>query len=170
MSDRKKVYNLWHNICIRCGNPKYPTYIDCSVCDEWKDFNTFYEWYLDSFYQIRDEKMCVDKDLLCKGNKLYSPKYCCIIPEFINMIITNRKRFRGDLPLGVTFKDGKYMAKCKMYGRDNYIGTYNTAKEAFANYKMVKEKYIQDVADEYKNSLPEKVYRALKNYKVNIND
>lgn len=167
---RKKVYIIWRNIIDRCNNANYPTYINCAVDEEWTDFNAFYQWYKENFYQVADEKMCVDKDILVKGNSVYSPHTCCIIPETINMILTNRKRFRGDLPVGVTHKDGKYMAKCKIDNKDRYIGYYDSADEAFLAYKKVKEEYIREVANRYKDVIPQKVYNALLAYQVDAND
>ena len=119
---------------------------------------------------VNDEKMCVDKDILVKGNKLYSPKTCCIVPETINMLFTNRKRYRGELPVGVTFKNGKYMAKFKRNGRDFYLGYYDSANDAFANYKYAKESYIRTVAKKYQAWIPQKVFDALMNYKIEITD
>ena len=135
----KRIYDIWHNIVFRCNNEKYPTYLQCSVCDEWKTFENFKQWYTDHYYKIGREKMCVDKDILYKHNTIYSPRTCCIVPETINMLFTNRQRFRGSLPVGVTLKNGKYIAKCKIDSKDRYIGSFNTSIEAFEAYKSVKE-------------------------------
>lgn len=116
--------------------------------------------------------MCVDKDILYKNNTIYSPEKCCIVPETINMLFTNRKRFRGDLPIGVCHvnKSGKYMAKYKQNGKDVYIGTYKSAELAFESYKMKKEEQIKSVALKYKDLIPNNVYNALINYNIDIND
>lgn len=164
------IYDVWRNIIYRCGNPKYPSYIDCSVCEEWNDFSNFCQWYNDNYYEIHDEKMCVDKDILFKGNTIYRPDRCCIVPETINMILTNRRYHRGELPIGVTQKNGAYMAKCKMYKKDKYIGYFDSPIEAFYAYKAAKESYIKEVADLYKPLIPTKIYDALINYRIDIND
>lgn len=54
--------------------------------------------------------------------------------------------------------------------RKIYLGTYKTTMEAFMAYKKEREKYIQEVADEYKDYLDQKVYQAMYNYKIDIND
>ena len=51
-----------------------------------------------------------------------------------------------------------------------YLGLYDTPEKAFEVYKQFKEKYIKRVADHYKDQIPEKLYQALYNYKVDIND
>lgn len=114
--------------------------------------------------------MCVDKDILYKHNTIYSPQTCCIVPETLNMLFTNRQRYRGDLPVGVTHKDGRYMAKCKIKSKDKYIGFFNSPIEAFNAYKNTKEKYIKEIAETFKSKIPEKIYNALMNYSIEIND
>ena len=47
------------------------------------------------------KKMCLDKDILIKGNKIYSQDTCIFVPKAINSLFTNRKRFRGEYPIGV---------------------------------------------------------------------
>lgn len=49
-------------------------------------------------------------------------------------------------------------------------GSYETPEEAFDVYKTAKEKYIKDLADSYKAKIPEKLYRAMYNYKIEIED
>ena len=53
-----------------------------------------------------------------------------------------------------------------------YLGRFSLdqVEEAFLTYKRFKENYIKQVADEYKNLIPDKVYQALYNYKVEITD
>lgn len=53
-----------------------------------------------------------------------------------------------------------------------YLGRFplDQVEEAFLTYKRFKENYIKQVADEYKNLIPDKVYQALYNYKVEITD
>lgn len=69
------------------------------------------------------------------------------------------------LPNGIyKRKSGKYSAKYN----SQELGKFNLLEEAYAVYAKEKEKKIKQVADEYKDIIPEKVYRALYNYKVDI--
>ena len=47
---------------------------------------------------------------------------------------------------------------------------FNTPQEAFQAYKKFKENYIKQVADEYKEYIPQKLYEAMYNYEVEIGD
>ena len=154
-----------------------PTYNDCSVCDEWLNFQNFAKWHNENYYEVANESMHLDKDILKKGNKIYSPETCIFVPSNINKLIINRRRDRGELLLGVTFRKdrNRYYAQCSDYiisghkgGR--YIGIYKSEEEAFYAYKDFKEKLIKKVAEKYKSFVPEKLYNALLEYEININD
>ena len=74
-----KLNSLWHNMYDRCYSKRYhdrsPQYIGCSMCDDWLDDQaTFKEWARENYYTIDDEQIDLDKDILVKGNKIYSPK------------------------------------------------------------------------------------------------
>ena len=50
------------------------------------------------------------------------------------------------------------------------LGYYDTPQKAFEVYKKFKEKYIKEVADYYKDKIPEKLYDGMYSYKVEIDD
>ena len=50
------------------------------------------------------------------------------------------------------------------------LGYFETPKEAFQAYKVAKENYIKQVADEYKDKIPYRLYEAMYNYEVEITD
>ena len=57
------------------------------------------------------------------------------------------------------------------YGKNQItIGTFNTPEEAFYAYKQFKENYIKEVADEYKDRIPQMLYEAMYRYEVEITD
>lgn len=173
-----KIYNEWLHMLKRCYSEKvqnkYPTYKGCSVCKEWHNFQNFAEWYEENYYEIEGQRMEIDKDILCKGNKMYSPSNCIFVPKRINSLLINCKNARGNLPIGVTYHNNKFYARCCILdgnkGKRVSLGYYNTPEEAFQVYKNFKEKYIKEIADEYKNLIPNKLYKALYNYKIEIND
>ena len=39
--------------------------------------------------------MCLDKDIFCKGNKLYSRCTCIFVPQRINLLFTKSDKSRG---------------------------------------------------------------------------
>ncbi|MGB4660176.1 MAG: hypothetical protein WBI07_13425 [Mobilitalea sp.] len=168
----KQIYKGWYDMHYRCYSEKlherYPTYIGCSVCDEWHDFNNFLEWYKENYYEIEGQKMDLDKDILVKGNKVYSPDTCIFVPHEINTIFVNGKKNRGEYPLGVSWDNSRNSfraeARCKKLGR------FKTAEQAFAAYKKEKEKQIKELAKKYKPYIPEKLYDAMVHWKIEITD
>ena len=51
-----------------------------------------------------------------------------------------------------------------------YLGIYDTQEKAFEVYKYYKEKNIKMVADYFREQIPDKLYDALYNYEVEIDD
>ena len=114
--------------------------------------------------------MCLDKDILIKGNKVYSPETCVFVPTAINNLFVKKQRSRGDYPIGVRKLKQRYSAYLGIKGKTKTIGVYDTVEDAFFSYKSAKEVYIRQVADEYKNIIPTKLYTAMINYEVDISD
>lgn len=167
-------YSAWTSMLERCYSEKYhdkkPTYKGCVVCKEWLTFSSFKEWF-DSQENGFKEGYVLDKDIIVKGNKLYSPQTCCIIPPELNSLITNRKNHRGKFPVGVhRVKSGRYQAR--LGAKRLNIGVFNTPEEAFNAYKNAKERYIREIAEKYfkEGKITKKVYLALIEYKVEITD
>lgn len=174
---KTKCYNIWKDMIRRCyGNEKYydkyPSYKDKIICQSWYNFQNFAEWFEENYYEIEGETMCLDKDILYKGNKIYSPKTCIFVPQRINTLFIKRELYRGDLPLGVDFdnRNCKFRATYRVNKVKKHLGYYNTKEEAFQVYKKVKEKDIKQIAEEYKDKIPTKLYNAMITYKVEIDD
>ena len=170
-------YVRWYNMLKRCYDPyyinKHLTYINVVVCDEWLNFQNFAEWLKKNYYEIPGEEMNLDKDILIKGNKIYSSNTCCLVPQSINKLFIKCNKSRGKYPVGVTYN--KFHNKFQSQGRDcegkhYHLGYYSTPEEAFYTYKNFKENIIKNISDKYKEYLPYNVYKALISYKVEIND
>ncbi|NDO52277.1 hypothetical protein FMM75_23935 [Lachnospiraceae bacterium MD335] len=167
-------YLKWHDMLVRCYNEKFherqPQYMGCTVCEEWLNYSNFKVWY--DQHKIHGMALDLDKDILFKGNKVYSPETCCFVPHAINTLFLNCKKNRGDLPLGVHFDNdkGKYRAEMSFMGRQIKLGTFDTAEDAFARYKEYKEDFIQDMAEQYRDEIPNKVYEAMMSWKIEIVD
>ena len=170
------AYMCWCHMLRRAYDDKYytkhPTYIGCSVCEEWHNFQNFAKWYEDNYYEIENEVMCLDKDILCKGNKIYSPDTCVFVPQRINTLFVKRDNNRGDCPIGVYYDkpSGKYRAYCNVNGKRKHLGCFFSLLEAFKAYKQFKEETIKQIADEYKDLIPQRLYDAMCNWTVEIDD
>ena len=175
-----KSYSVWQSMLSRCYSEKckkkYPTYKDCSVCKEWLNYSNFKEWFDNNYYEIDGEQMCLDKDILMKGNKAYSPNTCVFVPQNINKLFTKSNKIRGKLPIGVTFRKdiNKYKAQCSTFynckKQKKSLGYFSNEIDAFNAYKQFKETEIKRMADYYKDKIPNKLYEAMYNYKVEITD
>lgn len=55
-------------------------------------------------------------------------------------------------------------------GKSIKLGTFDSAEDAFVRYKEYKEDFIKDMAEQYKDEIPDKVYQAMMNWKIEIND
>lgn len=181
-----KVYNVWCNMLTRCYNEKlwekgkHLTYKNVFVCDEWHNFQNFAKWWIEQlklYKDIKEEEFDLDKDILIKHNKLYSPQNCIPSPKRINTLFVKNDINRGKYPIGVTkSKYNTYMARCDAVPNEKYnknqifLGYFNTSEEAFYAYKTFKEQYIKEVADEYKGRIPQKLYEAMYKYEVEITD
>ena len=171
---RIKSYTVWADMIRRCYDKKYharqATYIECTVSEGWKYYPNFQKWH-DANYQ---EGYHLDKDLLYKGNTVYSENNCVYLPRQINNLLTNSKAKRGEYPVGVSFNSslGKYHSSLKKNGRTCNLGHYNTPEEAFEAYKLAKESYIKELAEEYyqKDLITKAAYEALLRYEISIND
>lgn len=176
-----KEYKAWSAMLNRCFGKNYelPTYVGVICCEEWLLFENFYEWlHSQSNFDkwLNGDRWALDKDILVKGNKIYSPKTCCLVPMNINGLFTNRRNYRGGLPVGVGInkKTNKYVAVCNnpFTNKGEHLGTYDTIEGAFKAYKMRKESYIKQVAQiEYdKGNITKQCYDAMMKYEVEITD
>lgn len=170
-------YYTWRDMLRRCYSQSFqnkePSYKDCMVCNDWLFYSNFKKWFDNPLNGYKDG-YCLDKDILIKGNKIYSPETCCFVPREVNSLLTNRKNHRGKYPIGVTeaTRTNNYESAFYKNGKRVHIGTFKTTKEAFFAYKQAKEAYIKEVAQKYyeQGKITERVYQALLRYEIDIND
>lgn len=172
---RSDVYNSWYSMLRRCycktSLEKDIQYKGINVVDEWLDFQNFVDWYYVNFNPDFMQGWQLDKDILVKGNKIYSPETCCFVPQEINKLFTKRQNKRGDYPIGVSKRGtNTYRAQISKMGHRFKLGNYTTPEEAFQVYKTAKEDYIKEVAEKWRDYITDEVYQAMYNYKVEITD
>ena len=76
------------------------------------------------------------------------------------------------MPIGVSYseRDKKYRAEMSFMGRQIKFGTFDTVESAFARYKEYKEDFIKDMAEQYREQIPDKVYDAMMGWKSEVDD
>ena len=175
-----KEYSLWMNMLRRCYSDKYqkkyPTYEGCEVSDNFKSYEYFYEW-CHSQIGFGDDgngnPFHLDKDLLVKGNKVYSESTCVFIPREINQVLVKTTASRGEHLIGVCWKKANkaFVATVrKNKGKQKHLGYFNTELEAFNAYKIAKESFIKEQANKWKDKIDPRAYNALMKYTVEITD
>lgn len=97
------IYKRWNSMIRRCYSEKYqekfPTYIGCTVCEEWYNFQNFADWFVlnapENVFNCH-----LDKDIAIDGNKKYSPLTCSFISKSINVIHGREALFSLKSPKG----------------------------------------------------------------------
>jgi hypothetical protein len=176
-----KEYETWRSMLRRCFDDDrkllQPTYNDITCCNEWLLYENFYEWlHSQSNFNkwLNSKKWAIDKDIIVKGNKTYSPETCCLVPKNVNNLFIKCQNTRGKYPIGVGKQYKNFTAKCQnqFTGKTEPLGTYKTIEEAFQAYKRYKEALIKQVAkEEYdKGNITKQCYEAMMKYEVEITD
>lgn len=172
-------YIKWRSMFERCYSLKYhkveESYKNCEVSKKWYNFQNFAKWYNENLWN-KDIKLCLDKDILSKNNKIYVPKHCVLVPQDINNLFTKSNKTRGKLPIGINVNPRNpnlYVSQISIKNSKKFLGHFSNVQDAFDAYKHAKESYIKQVANEYKSkypNFPERLYQALINYEVEITD
>ena len=168
-------YDLWQHMLKRCFSEEYkqkhPTYQGVTCSKEWLLMTKFVN-DVSKMKGYGFEGWQLDKDILQKGNKLYSKDTCCFVPAEVNLLLTKCDNARGEYPVGVCFNKhaGKFMARLRINGKLKHLGYFTTPDEAFQAYKLAKEAHIKVVAEKWKHQLDERVFQALMAYEVSVDD
>ena len=153
----------------RCYDPKLadkePTYRDCYVDESWHDFQVFAEWYKN--HESYGLGYQLDKDLLVQGNRLYSAATCCLLPRELNTMVQTRNS--NSILVGTTFhkKSGKWQAQTKSEGKQLFLGLFSDRADAHLAYIEAKERVVRNAAEEWREKIEIKAYKALINWRVN---
>jgi len=150
---KHQLYYVWAGILQRCFSKKFyikqPTYKGCTIDKSWLYFSSFYKWAI-----VQDWKgNAIDKDILKKGNKHYSPQTCIFVPAYLNNLLTDSASIRGSLPIGVKkhVRDNRYEAYVKIEGKKTYVGGHPTSEGAHKKYILAKNAEILRIASKQSN-------------------
>ena len=165
------AYKKWHGILDRCYSKyhqeKYPTYKGVTVCEQWLNFQNFAQWFEKNHNPEIMEHWHLDKDIICKECKTYSPETCAFVPADVNNLFIKNDIKRGVYPISVRkTKSQRFTSRLN----SKHLGTFDTPEEAFQAYKVAKEEFIKEVAYKWKGLISPKVYEAMYNYQVEITD
>lgn len=163
------AYRRWMGILARCNSESYQemfnSYRDVGVCEEWYYFSNFKKWFDENYV----EGYSLDKDILVKGNRIYSPETCCFVPQEINMLVVSHNQ-RKNNKYGVTKSKNGYTTRISKKGKILKVGEYASYSDAIQAYKDAKEEYIREIATIYYNQgkITQNVYNALLNWEIEV--
>lgn len=143
-------YQTWVGMLRRGYSAKfkarYPTYKDALVCKWWHLFSTFKGWMEAQNY----EGMYLDKDLLVRGNKIYSPETCVFVSATVNSFLLESNAARGECLIGVYWNKqrSKFNAGCRNPFTDKRenLGYFDSEIEAHKSWLKRKLQLAQELA------------------------
>lgn len=161
----RKINKTWVGMLERCYCPKYqakvPTYIGCSVADEWHNYQNFADWYTNHEFYGRGYHL--DKDILFFGNKVYSPETCTLVPREVNAVAVikgnNSEIGRTGVQRGLL--NQRYRARIRVDGKVKNLGLFDTEVEAHNAFVMAKSDNIVRVANENVGNIDSRTFDAL---------
>lgn len=159
---RTPAYVAWLNMLRRCYSLKYhakhPTYVGCSVAEEWLSFQNFADWFE---LQCREDGWHLDKDLLVEGNKVYGPETCMFVPSAVNNLFIDAGAVRGAYPIGVSRHGKGYKARLRKRNKEEHLGYFSTVRQAQVAYSKAKMDHVLDLLETDFRYLPERIKNAI---------
>lgn len=143
-------YKRWFEMLKRCYSRKYiesnPTYSDCKVCDSWLKFSNFKAWMETQDWQGKE----LDKDVLFKESKLYSPETCVFISHTVNSFFNDCGSAANGMLTGTSraYKSSKFQASCQnpFTKRREHLGTFECRISAHLAWKRRKHELACQLA------------------------
>lgn len=118
---------------------KYPTYKYCIVYEGWYLFSNFKKWMEQQDWEGKQ----LDKDLLVRGNKVYSPETCLFVSAQVNKFLLESDANRGEYMIGCYWdkQHSKFTAVCmnpftKLRERVGFFGEELEAHQAWLKRKL----------------------------------
>ena len=144
-------YTRWVHMLRRCYSKRclrlQPTYVGCSVCDEWLTFSNFKSWMEKQDWQGKH----LDKDLIVPGNKIYSPETCAFIEQSLNKFANDRAAARGSSMIGACYMEsaGKFASGCKnpFTGKREHLGLFKYELDAHRAWRKRKHELACQLAE-----------------------
>lgn len=170
-----KVYLVWRSMIARCYSPNYHganVYENVMVCEDWKYFQRFAEWFDENYYEIPTDTIVLDKDFKSFAyglSKQYSPENCIFIPQVFNKVITFQHTVNHDLPVGVKSTTSKtfpytYDQTFAMRDKDYCYRRFKTKEEAYEAYLDLTYRKIKFYLDIYGDKLPQKSVEVIEDF------
>lgn len=153
-----KTYLVWRGMIERCYSKRMqtsrPTYVGCTVCDEWLSFQAFAEWF-ESNYPDYGGKYQLDKDLKIIGNKIYSPETCLLVTAMVNTFTGDCGSNRGNYLIGVyyeqKYKKFRALISNPITKKRENLGRFKSEIEAHMAWRKRKSQLAFEIAMKQEN-------------------
>jgi len=162
-----KPYQIWSGMIQRCYDKNTlkmsskSCYVGVKVVDEWHNFQVFAEWFELNYvggYEI-------DKDLLSKEVKVYSPDTCLFIPKTLNKFLANTFSSNTSGHTGVCYEksSGKWSVSISNgEGKRLKIGRYKDIEEAAEAYTAKRAEFAEAWKEKMVGILPQEAIDNIK--------
>ena len=150
-SIRHPMYVAWWSMLNRCSkgiSDKYPTYLGVHCSDDFKSCSNFAKWGKDKYQQ----NYVLDKDLLLRGNKLYSRDTSLFIPQEVNKFLITRTLHRSNSGLlGVSWhtRDLVFNSNISINGKQTSLGYFADKLDAHRSWQQAKLNQARVLKDRY---------------------
>ena len=166
--DTKRLYKVWLSVLQRSFNEKLKSrdtcYHDVGVSEDFLDFNFFLTWATNQV-GYNNNGWQLDKDILVKGNKIYSPETCCFVPREINNNFIRCMKKDKLLPMGITKqRNGKYRVRLNWEGEEKLVGVFKDLEDATLAHSEAKSSYVKSLAEKWKGKIDDRVYDRMVTY------
>lgn len=156
---------MWRSMIARCFSKKWNRVRvpeQPRVIENWFNFQNFAEWYYNqSGSSLGNWEL--DKDIIVKGNRTYSPETCCLVPREINTAYP--MSYSQGSRVYYNSKDRYYRVNWRDESGKRSVKGFKTQEEA-VDFKVLKTKErLQNLADKYVDNLDPVVYNLLMNWK-----
>lgn len=143
-------YQAWKSMLTRCYSKKHqekqPTYIGCTVSEDWLTFSNFKAWMEKQDWEGKH----LDKDLLAEGNKIYSEDTCVFVTPMANTFTTDCGASRGRWLVGVSWnkRAAKFQSRCNnpFTKKLEHLGLFTCEKEAHKTWLIRKLELARELA------------------------
>ena len=132
-------YSKWKSImsCLQSDN-RY------SICDDWVYLSKFKAWMEEQDHKDKQ----INTVISGVAPFSFSPSNCVFVNKSISSLINRRDNLRGELPIGVSIKDGSFRVSISVDGKRKHVGIFPTLEAAASAYNDKKYNLIVDKANE----------------------
>lgn len=160
--NRNRLRIIWSAMKQRCFNPKsqdYKKYGEkgIGICNEWLDFDNFYNWSLNNGYKYIPDKngrnlLTIDR---INPNEDYKPSNCRWVDCLTQNTHLSKNKHNKSGYTGLFLQpSGKWLVTLSVNDKSVNIGTFSTQKEGLeARNKYITEHGLKHQIQEYKGEL-----------------